>query len=138
MMTYQELMRMYKIFYGILWNFAQDFVNNMFFCQADMMTHQQLMRVYGALMWSLSRILQAPEVSRSESYKCDDDNDRSQKVRTSKHSEHRPNQNDNERGQEVRISKHYDLHCESTQWRREKQINATRGQHVRMCKSSEL
>ena len=35
-------------------------------CQADMMTHQQLMRVYGALMWSLSRILQAPEVSRSE------------------------------------------------------------------------
>ena len=41
-------------------------VNNMFVCQADMMTHQQLMRVYGALMWSLSRILQAPEVSRSE------------------------------------------------------------------------
>ena len=30
--------------------------------QADMMTHQQLMRVYGALMWSLARILQNPEV----------------------------------------------------------------------------
>jgi len=32
--------------------------------KADMMTHQQLMRVYGALMWSLSRIMQNPEVSR--------------------------------------------------------------------------
>jgi len=32
--------------------------------KADMMTHQQLMRVYGALMWSLSRILGNPEVSR--------------------------------------------------------------------------
>jgi len=32
--------------------------------KADMMTHQQLMRVYGALMWSLARILQNPEVCR--------------------------------------------------------------------------
>ena len=30
--------------------------------QADMMTHQQLMRVYGALLWSLSKILGNPEV----------------------------------------------------------------------------
>ena len=30
--------------------------------KADMMTHQQLMRVYGALMWSLSKILGNPEV----------------------------------------------------------------------------
>ena len=32
--------------------------------KADLMTHQQLMRVYGAVMWSLSRILVNPEVSR--------------------------------------------------------------------------
>jgi len=32
--------------------------------KADMMTHQQLMRVYGALMWSLSKILGNPEVTR--------------------------------------------------------------------------
>jgi len=32
--------------------------------KADMMSHQQLMRVYGALMWSLARILQNPEVCR--------------------------------------------------------------------------
>jgi len=32
--------------------------------KADMMTHQQLMRVYGALMWSLSKIMGAPEVTR--------------------------------------------------------------------------
>jgi len=32
--------------------------------KADMMTHQQLMRVYGALMWALARILNNPEVCR--------------------------------------------------------------------------
>ena len=32
--------------------------------QADMMTHQQLMRVYGALMWSLGEVLRTPEVPR--------------------------------------------------------------------------
>ena len=29
-----------------------------------MMNHQQLMRVYGALMWSLSKIIHNPEVTR--------------------------------------------------------------------------
>lgn len=32
--------------------------------KADMVTNQQLMRVYGALMWSLGKIIQTPEVSR--------------------------------------------------------------------------
>lgn len=32
--------------------------------KADMIDHQQLMRVYGALMWSLGKIFQTPEVSR--------------------------------------------------------------------------
>jgi EH domain-containing protein 1 len=32
--------------------------------KADMIDHQQLMRVYGALMWSLGKVLQMPEVVR--------------------------------------------------------------------------
>ena len=32
--------------------------------KADMIDHQQLMRVYGALMWSLGKVLQMPEVAR--------------------------------------------------------------------------
>jgi GTPase SAR1 family protein len=32
--------------------------------KADMIDHQQLMRVYGALMWSLGKVLRTPEVPR--------------------------------------------------------------------------
>lgn len=32
--------------------------------KSDMVDHQQLMRVYGALMWSLGKVLQTPEVTR--------------------------------------------------------------------------
>lgn len=32
--------------------------------KSDMVDHQQLMRVYGALMWSLGKILKMPEVAR--------------------------------------------------------------------------
>ena len=33
-------------------------------CQADRVTTPQLMRVYGALMWSLGKVIDTPEVSR--------------------------------------------------------------------------
>ena len=32
--------------------------------KADMIDHQQLMRVYGALMWSLGKVLNTPETAR--------------------------------------------------------------------------
>lgn len=32
--------------------------------KSDMVDHQQLMRIYGALMWSLGKVLNTPEVSR--------------------------------------------------------------------------
>ena len=41
---------------------AQDDKIRIILNKADMMNHQQLMRVYGALLWSLSKILGNPEV----------------------------------------------------------------------------
>ena len=32
--------------------------------KADMVDHQELMRVYGALMWSLGKVFGTPEVAR--------------------------------------------------------------------------
>lgn len=32
--------------------------------KADLIDHQELMRVYGALMWSLGKVLNTPEVAR--------------------------------------------------------------------------
>ena len=32
--------------------------------KADMVDHQELMRVYGALMWSLGKVFNTPEVAR--------------------------------------------------------------------------
>ncbi|CDJ59923.1 EH-domain containing 1, related, partial [Eimeria maxima] len=32
--------------------------------KADMVSYQQLMRVYGALMWSLGKVISSPEVAR--------------------------------------------------------------------------
>ena len=45
---------------------AQDDKIRIILNKADMMTHQQLMRVYGALLWSLSKILGNPEVEDPE------------------------------------------------------------------------
>lgn len=36
----------------------------LFNLKADMIDHQQLMRVYGALMWSLGKVLNTPETAR--------------------------------------------------------------------------
>ena len=32
--------------------------------KADLVDHQELMRVYGALMWSLGKVFNTPEVAR--------------------------------------------------------------------------
>jgi EH domain-containing protein 1 len=38
--------------------------------KADMIDHQQLMRVYGALMWSLGKVFNTPEVSYVVAFIC--------------------------------------------------------------------
>ena len=52
---------------------AQDDKIRIILNKADMMNHQQLMRVYGALLWSLSKILGNPEVGDLEGIGADTD-----------------------------------------------------------------
>ena len=51
-------------FYNLSFLNCKKKVNYCSFFQADMIDHQQLMRVYGALMWSLGKVLNTPEVAR--------------------------------------------------------------------------
>ena len=52
---------------------AQDDKIRIILNKADMMNHQQLMRVYGALLWSLSKILGNPEVEDPVDIRVDTD-----------------------------------------------------------------